>query len=132
MNFNEFMETYANEIGGQFQEYDTNKSVIVYPLGGNRYQSVLGTKRNSEISEKPSIQFTSKVCQYSASVNLEHLIRANASLTAARFVLIDDYIRIEAATLAETATESVLKSLIEEVAAVADSWEHKLTGQDVY
>ncbi len=28
MNFNEFMESYANEIGGQFQEYDTNKSVV--------------------------------------------------------------------------------------------------------
>jgi len=132
MNFNEFMESYAKEIGGQFQEYDTNKSVIIYPLGGNRYQSVLGTKRNSEVKNKPSIEFTSKVCEYSDAVSLENLIRANASFTAARFVLIDDFVRVEAATFADTATESVLKSIIEEVATVADAWEHKLTGQDVH
>ena len=132
MNFNEFMETYANEIGGQFQEYDTNKSVVIFPLGGNRYQAVLGTKRNSEVTNKPSIEFTSKVCEYSDSINLESLIRANATFTAARFVLIDDFVRVEAATYAETATESVLKSIIEEVATVADAWEHKLTGEDVH
>ncbi len=132
MNFNEFMENYANEIGGQFQEYDTNKSVVIFPLGGNRYQAVLGVKRNSEITNKPSIEFTSKVCQYSENINLENLIRANATFCAARFILVDDFIRVEAATYADNATESVLKSIIEEVATVADAWEHKLTGMDMH
>ncbi len=132
MNFNEFMETYANQIDGQFQEYDTNKSVIIYPMGGNRYQAVLGTKKVSDITKKPSIEFTSKVCEFSDAVNLENLIRANATFCAARFVIVDDYIRVEAATYEEIATEAVLKSIIEEVATVADAWEHKLTGMDVH
>jgi hypothetical protein len=132
MNFNEFMETYANEIGGQFQEYDTNKSVVIYPLGGNRYQAVLGTLKNNNDPKKASIEFTSKVCEFNKDVNLENLIRANATFCSARFVLLDDFIRVEAAILMSSATEAFLKDIIEEVATVADAWEHKLTGQDVH
>ncbi|GAA5028497.1 hypothetical protein GCM10011506_14530 [Marivirga lumbricoides] len=132
MDFNTFMENYANEIGGQYQEYDTNKSVVIFPLGSNRYQAVLGTKKNSEITNMPSIEFTSKVCPYTPSINLESLVRANATFTATRFVLLDDFIRVEAATYLANATENGLKSIIEEVAIVADAWEHKLTGQDVH
>lgn len=132
MNFNEFMESYANEVGGQFQEYDTNKSVVIYPLGGNRYQAVLGTLKKSDITNKPSIEFTSKVCEFNGTINLENLIRANATFCSARFVLVEDFIRVEAAILEESATENVLKDIIEEVATVADAWEHKLTGQDVH
>ena len=132
MNFNEFMETYANEIGGQFQEYDTNKSVVIYPLGGNRYQAVLGTLKNNNDPKKASIEFTSKVCEFNKDVNLENLIRANATFCSARFVLLDDFIRVEAAILMSSATEAFLKDIIEEVATVADAWEHKLTGKDVH
>ena len=32
-SFNEFMERHAEEIGGQFSEYDQSKSVIIVPLG---------------------------------------------------------------------------------------------------
>src|SRR5690554_6691815 len=120
MIFNEFMESYANEIGGQFQEYDTNKSVVIYPLGGSRYQAVLGTLKKSDITNKPSIEFTSKVCEYSPTINLENLIRANATFCSSRFVLVEDFIRVEAAVLEESASESVLRDIIEEVATVAD------------
>jgi hypothetical protein len=132
MKFNEFMEAHANEVGAQFQEYDANKSVIIYPLKDGRYQAVLGTMKNGESREKALIEFTSKVCEFTNKINLETLLRENASFCNARFVILDDFIRVEAACFMENATDGILTDILTEVANVADAWEHKLTGQDVH
>ena len=47
-NFSELMEKIAEDIGGQFSEYDKYKSVIIVPLEENRYQAVVGVLKHNE------------------------------------------------------------------------------------
>ena len=132
LDFSELMEKIANDIGGQFSEYDKSKSVIIVPLEGNRYQAVVGVIKHNEKSSKTRLEFSSKVCQLTNSVDLKELLMENAKTCYARFVIVDDYVRVEGATFLETVNESGLKEIIDEVAKLADAWELKLTGMDVH
>jgi len=131
-NFSELMEKIANEIGGQFSEYDKSKSVIIAPLEGNRYQAVVGVVKHNEQLNRTRIEFSSKVCQLTDTIDLKELLMENAKTCYARFVVVDDYIRVEGSTFLESVNESGLKEIIEEVARMADTWELKLTGMDVH
>jgi len=130
-NFNEFMESYSEEIGGQFSEYDKSKSVIIVPLGENRYQAVLGIMKYNDEFNKTSIEFSSKVCSHSNGMDLKSLLEENAKTCYAKFVIVDDYIKVEGATFLENIKKDGLKEIIQEVAHYADIWEYKLTGLDV-
>ena len=130
-NFNEFMERFAEEIDGQFSEYDQTKSVIIVPLEENRFQAVLGVIKYNEKFEKTGIEFSSKVCPYSDDIDCKQLIIENAKTCYAKFVIIDDFIKVEGSTFLETIKEEGLKEIIKEVAQLADEWELKLTGLDV-
>ena len=51
MNLSNFMKKYAEEIRGQYIEYTNSLSVIIIPVSGNRFQTVMGTiKRSSCLS----------------------------------------------------------------------------------
>lgn len=131
-DFSELMEKIADEMGGQFSEYDKYKSVIIVPLEENRYQAVVGVIKYYEKLSKTRLEFSSKVCQLSDHVDLKQLLMENAKTCHARFVIVDDYIRVEGAMFLETVNESEIKEIIEEVAKMADAWELKLTGMDVH
>jgi hypothetical protein len=131
-NFSELMEKIAEDIGGQFSEYDKFKSVIIVPLEENRYQAVVGVLKHNEKMNKTRLEFSSKVCQLSESVDLKVLLMENAKTCYARFVIVDDYVRVEGSTFLESVTESGIKEIIDEVANMADAWELKLTGMDVH
>ena len=131
-NFSELMEKIAEDIGGQFSEYDKYKSVIIVPLEENRYQAVVGVLKRSEKLNKTRLEFSSKVCQLSESVDLKELLMENAKTCYARFVIVDDYVRVEGSAFLESLTESGIKEIIDEVARMADAWELKLTGMDVH
>ena len=130
-NFNDFMERYAGEIGGQFSEYDKSKSVIIIPLSENRYQAVLGVMKRNDKLNKTGIEFSSKVCPANDDINYRELIEENAKTTYAKFVLIDDYVKVEGSAYVENLKEEAIKEIIQEVANKADEWEYKLTGLDV-
>ena len=130
-NFNEFMERFADEIGGQFSEYDQSKSVIIVPLEENRFQAVLGVKKFNEKFNKTGVEFSSKVCPYSDDIDCKQLVIENAKTCYAKFVIVDDFIKVEGSTFVETIMEDGLKEIIKEVAQLADEWELKLTGLDV-
>jgi hypothetical protein len=130
-NFNEFMERFAEEIDGQFSEYDQTKSVIIVPLEENRFQAVLGVIKYNEKFKKTGIEFSSKVCPFSDDIDCKQLIIENAKTCYAKFVIIDDFIKVEGSTFLETIMEEGLKEIIKEVAQLADEWELKLTGLDV-
>ena len=130
-NFNEFMERFAEEIDGQFSEYDQTKSVIIVPLEENRFQAVLGVIKYNEKFKKTGIEFSSKVCPFSEDIDCKQLIIENAKTCYAKFVIIDDFIKVEGSTFLETIKEQGLKEIIKEVAQLADEWELKLTGLDV-
>ncbi len=130
-NFNEFMERFAEEIGGQFSEYDHSKSVIIVPLEENRFQAVLGVIKYNEKFKKMGIEFSSKVCPFSDDIDCKQLVVENAKTCYAKFVIVDDFIKVEGSTFLETTMEEGMKEIIKEVAQLADEWELKLTGLDV-
>lgn len=130
-NFNEFMERFADEIGGQFSEYDQSKSVIIVPLEENRFQAVLGVIKFNDKFNKTGIEFSSKVCPFSDDIDCKQLVIENAKTCYAKFVIVDEFIKVEGSTFVETIMEEGLKEIIKEVAQLADEWELKLTGLDV-
>ena len=130
-DFNQFMERFADEIGGQFSEYDQSKSVIIVPLEENRFQAVLGVKKFNEKFNKTGVEFSSKVCPFSDDIDCKQLVIENAKTCYAKFVIVDDFIKVEGSTFVETIMEDGLKEIIKEVAQLADEWELKLTGLDV-
>ncbi len=132
MDLNGFMEALAEEIDGQYSEYDNTKSIIIVPLNDGRFQTVLGQKRFNEKYSQEAVEFSSKVCPYDDSIDLKNLLEENVNFCHAKFVVVDDYIQVEAACFLETATESLIKEIIIEVAEMADVFEHKLTGVDVH
>ena len=130
-SFNEFMEAFAEEINGQFSEYDKNRSVIIVPLEENRFQAVLGVIKYNEKFKKTGIEFSSKVCPFSEDIDCKQLVIENAKTCYAKFVIVDDFIKVEGSTFLETIMEEGLKEIIQEVAQMADEWELRLTGLDV-
>ncbi len=130
-NFTEFMEKVANDMGGQYSEYDTSKSVIIVPLPDNRYQAVVGVVKYNDKFNKTGIEFSSKVCPLNNDIDLKELLLENAKTCYAKFVIVDDYIRVEGSTFLEYINQNGLKEIIIEVANKADEWEYKLTGLDV-
>jgi hypothetical protein len=130
-NFNAFMEDYASEIGGQFSEYDQTKSVIIVPLDENRFQAVLGVMKFNEKFNKTGIEFSSKVCPYSEDIDCKGLIEENAKTCYAKFIIVDDFIKVEGSAFLNSVTRDGLKEIIVEVAQLADEWELKLTGLDL-
>jgi len=126
------LKQYADQIGGQFTDYDHIKSVIVVPLDKSRYQTVLATTQKSPVSGRDQAVFTSKVCEYRNGIDLKTLMEQNATFDYSKFVVEDGYLKVEASCLAASASEAQLQEMIQEVAQLADHYEFKLTGEDIH
>lgn len=127
-----YVEQYANQIGGQYTDYDHTKSVVVVPINGSRFQTVLALTQTSAVSKRDRAIFTSKVCSISSALDLRNLLEQNANFDYSRFVLEDGYLKVQASCLASNATEDQVKEMIQEVAQLADHYEFKLTGKDIH
>ncbi len=132
MNLLEFTKNYAEEIDGQFTDYDHSKSVIVVPLAGDRFQTVLCISQKSQVSGKEQICITSKVCQFNGHLDLQSLLEQNGHFDFSKFILEDGYLKVDASGLAASMTEEQLKEMIQEVAQLADHYELKFTGKDIH
>ena len=132
MDLNAFMKAYADEIGGTYSEYDGATSIIIVPLPDERFQTVLGTVKLSKRFNRHLIEFSSKVCAFNSSIDLKDLLMENTNLNHAKFAISDDFIQVEDSCFVESATEDLIKEIIQEVANVADEYEFKLTGVDVH
>ena len=126
------IKQYAEQIGGQFTDYDHIKSVIVVPLDKSRFQTVLATTQKSVVSGRDQAVFTSKVCEYKNTIDLKMLMEQSANFDYSKFVLEDGYVKVEASCLTSSASETQVKEMIQEVAQLADHYEYKLTGQDLH
>ncbi len=126
------LKEYADQIGGQYTDYDHIKSVIVVPLDKSRFQTVLATTQKSQVSGRDQAVFTSKVCEYKHGIDLKMLMEQNASFDYSKFVLEDGFVKVEASCLTSTVSESQVKEMIQEVAQLADQYEFKLTGADIH
>ena len=132
MNIMQYLEQYADEIGGQFTDYDNSKAVVVIPINGSRYQTVLAVKQVSRISGRDQATFTSKVCEFKSTLDLKALLEQNADFDYSKFVLEEGYLKVEASCLASSASEDQVKEMVQEVAKLADMYEMKLTGKDIH
>jgi hypothetical protein len=132
MNVINTVKQYADQIGGQFTDYDHSKSVIVVPLDGSRFQTVLAITQKSPVSGRDQAIFTSKVCEFTTSIDLKSLMEQNGNFDYSKFVLEDGYLKVEASCLASSTSEEQVREMIQEVAQLADHYEYKLTGHDIH
>lgn len=126
------MEKIAQDIGAQFNEYDDRKSVVVVLLPGSRYQTVMCVLKHHEDYDREVIHLTTKVCDTEQFINYIEILTENAKFVHAKFVVVDGFLRVEAAMFVDNVTEDVLKEMVLEVAEIADPWELKITGKDVH
>ncbi len=132
MDIMQYLQQYAEKIGGQFTDYDNSKAVVVIPINGSRYQTVLAVKQISRVSGRDQATFTSKVCEFKSTLDLKALLEQNADFDYSKFVLEEGYLKVEASCLTSTASEDQVKEMIQEVAKLADQYEMKLTGKDIH
>jgi hypothetical protein len=132
MNFFTFIKQYADQIGGQFTDYDHSKAVVVLPSAKGRFQTVLAIIKASSISGRELAVFTSKVCEFNGAINPKELLEENADFDYCKFMIEDGYVKIEASCPADTVTEAQVKEMLQEVAMQADRFEMELTGQDIH
>lgn len=132
MNLMNYVQQYAEQIGGQYTDYDHSKSVVVVPINGSRYQTVLAMTQTSPVSGRDQATFTSKVCEYTTKLDLKQLMEQNARFDYSKFVLDDGYLKVEASCLTSSVSQDQIREMIQEVAQLADHYELKLTGKDVH
>jgi hypothetical protein len=127
-----YVQQYAEQIGGQFTDYDHSKSVVVVPINGNRFQTVLAITQKSQVSGRDQAIFSSKICEFNGKLDLKNLMEQNAHFDYSKFILEDGYLKVEASCLASSVSETQVKEMIQEVAQLADHYELQLTGKDIH
>jgi len=132
MNIMNYVQQYAEQIGGQYTDYDHTKSVVVVPITSSRFQTVLAITQTSAVSGRNQALFTSKVCEYTNGLDLKNLLEQNANFDYSKFVLDEGFLKVEASCLASSVSQEQIKEMIQEVAQLADHYELKLTGKDVH
>jgi len=132
MNIFTFVKQYADQINGQFTEYDHTKSITVIPTSDGRFQTVLLTLETSKSSARQMAVFSSKVCEFDSSIDLKNLLEQNAKFDYSKFILEEGHLKVVASCLSESASEEEVKHMVQEVAKLADSYEMKLTGKDIH
>jgi hypothetical protein len=131
MDLNAFTSSYAEEINGQYMEYDPNHSIIIVPVSGGRAQTVLGNVRTNQLYNRKLVTFSSKVCVFSPGIDLTALLEQTAFFNYCRFIISENHLQVEAVAAFENISDSALKEMVQEVANLADQFEMKLTGIDV-
>ena len=132
MDLTLFMKKYADQINGQYIEYNKTLSVIIIPVAGNRFQTVMGNIKQSSLYNRKVITFTSKVCPMSDSIDFKMLLEQTAFFNYCRFMISENYLQVEAVSSMEGVSEDDVKEMLQEVANLADQYEMKLTGADIH
>jgi hypothetical protein len=132
MEIMNYVQQYAEQIGGQFTDYDHSKSVVVIPINGSRFQTVLAITQVSAVSGRDQALFTSKVCEYNNGLDLKLLMEQNGRFDYSKFVVDEGFLKIEASCLASSVSKDQIREMIQEVAQLADHYELKLTGKDIH
>jgi hypothetical protein len=131
MDLKNFMRQYADEIGGQYIEYDPEHAIIIVPVSGGRAQTVLANVVHNELYNRKLISVTSKVCPAQQELDLRMVLGQTAFLNYSRFIIRENFLQVEAVASYAHLHEDIAREMIQEVANVADQFEMKLTGADV-
>lgn len=131
MDLRAFMRGYAGEIGGEYNEYAPEFVIIIVPVSGGRAQTVVSEVSKNELYNRQLITVSSKVCPAQNDMDYRSLLSQTNFLAYSRFVIIDNYIQVQAVAAFDGIGDAALKEMIQEVANVADQFEMKITGADV-
>ena len=132
MDYKKFAKKYASEINGDFREYDDTQSVIVIQLPDERFQAVQGKIYQHEKYDREVIELKSTVCKSSEVSDFLAVMEASSQYVHSKFIVEDDYLRVEATAFMDNVNESRIKEMIQEAGNLADEWEFKITGKDIY
>ena len=132
MDFKAFSEKYAAEIGGEYREYDDTKSVIIVPLKDGRFQTVTGHLTQNSEYDRQMVQLKTKVCDLSNKIPFEELLTESADYPYSKFIIEDNFLKVEAIAFLEVTSEEVIKEMFMEIAHHADDWEFRITGKDIH
>ncbi len=130
MDLNRFMKKYATEVGGQYTEYDESRSIVIVPVPGRRFQTVIG--QTSRRETKTKLEFISRICEFSPGLDLKMLLEENQESDYSRFIVQDGFLKVVATNFIELVTDEEVQEMVEEVAYLADRFEQKLTGKDIH
>jgi hypothetical protein len=131
MDLTAFIRKYAEEINGQYMEYDPDHSIIIVPVSGGRAQTVMGDIRTNQLYNRKLIVFSSKVCVFTSEIDLKSLLEQTAFFNYCRFIINENHLQVEAVAAFDNISEGTIKEMIQEVANLADQFELKITGVDV-
>lgn len=132
MDLQKFMKKFALGLGGQYDEYNENKSIIIIPLLDGRYQAVIGNILFHGKLQKSMIELSSKVADFHPGINLKSLLEENTKCCHAKFSIEENIIKVEASAFVDNVSEELIEEMILEVAYTADEWEFRITGIDVH
>lgn len=132
MDIGSLLKNYADQIGGQYTAYNTDQSIIIVPVSGNRFQTVIGTIKKNELYNRRIITLNSKVCDVHPAIDYKALLEQSAYFNYCRFIVNEHHLQIEAVAAVEGITEATVKEMVQEVANLADQFEMKLTGSDIH
>ena len=133
MNFKKFAQKYANEIGGEFRDYDDSQSIIVIRLKRERFQAVQGNVYNHEqYNGREVVQLKTKVCTAEESIDFLEVLASSSSHIHSKFIIEDGFLKVESAAFMDSVNDSRIKEMIQEIGNLADEWELKITSKDIY
>lgn len=132
MDLNAVMAQIAEQINGQYTMYDPDHAIIVVPVAGSRFQTVLGAVRMNDLYNRRLYNISSKVCALQADIQFAMLLEQSAHFYYSRFVITDGYLVVEAVAEADSVSPDALREMIMEVANLADQYEMKITGADIH
>jgi hypothetical protein len=131
MDLRAFMSRYADEIGGNFNEYAPELMIMIVPVSGGRAQTVTCEIRHSDLYNRKVVMLSSKICPAGPEIDYRSLLSQTNYLSYSRFAITDNYLQVQASADHSDIGESHLKEMLQEVANVADQFELKITGADV-
>lgn len=132
MDINSFLKNYADQIGGQYTAYNKDQSIIIVPVSGNRFQTVIGTIKKNDLYNRSIVTLNSKVCDIHPNLDYKMLLEQASYFNYCRFIICGNHLQIEAVGAVDGITETDVKEMIQEVANLADQYEMKLTGSDIH
>jgi hypothetical protein len=132
MDIISFLKNYADQIGGQYTAYNADQSIIIVPVSGNRFQTVIGTIKKNELYNRSIITLNSKVCDVNQGLDYKMLLEQTSYFNYCRFIISGNHLQVEAVAAVDGITDAGLKEMVQEVANLADQYEMKLTGSDIH
>ena len=116
-----------------FTEYTHDSFVVSLKLPDGRGQNVKVYIHEKEAGT--AIVFMSKILmlneEYADAVDFREMLEMNSDLDHAKIIIDQDFLEVSATEYARHSTEELIRTVMLEVAQVADKLEERFTGEDI-